>query len=326
MDITYSYTNISGYYECPFKYYLSNVLKLDPFEGNIYSKIGLIAHKMFELHNKPGFDFDKAFDEEVRQTEFTNEELPIVNNLKGKIKEANEAIRLHQRYMSKPRFLTEKRIKVEFAPHSYLLGVIDKAIILDEKYMAIVDYKTGSDSFNASKIQYGVSLQLPTYCYLASSSKELKEFNLMGVFINNVIDSKLTKYVDEENLINPTYRLNGKVLADKDVIAKLDSTLSGSKSLFIKSVALNKSGELKQSSSLASEQEFIDYGNIALEKFLEANERIRKNDFIINPLYQSKNDNACVNCTFKDICYLKASQRRYINENQGEESEDEDDE
>ena len=122
MDITYSYTKISGYYECPFKYYLSNVLELDPFEGNIYSKIGIIAHKMFELHNKPGFDFDKAFDEEVKQTEFTNEELPIVNNLKSKIKEASEAIRLHQRYMSKPRFLTEKRIKVEFAPHSYLLG------------------------------------------------------------------------------------------------------------------------------------------------------------------------------------------------------------
>ena len=301
-------------------------MNIDPFEGNVNTKIGLVAHKMFEIHNQENFNFDEAFDLEISKLDFTNEELPIVYNLKAQIKKASESIKLHQKHMKNPVFLTEKRIAYTFAPHSRLLGFLDKTIILDSKYIAIVDYKTGNDSFAPEKIQYGDSLQLPTYCLLSSVDKELRNYDLIGVFINNVINPKVSYTIEDDALIDPYLKLNGKVLADLSVISLLDDTAGGKKAEFIKGVSTKVNGELKETSSLASKSEFDEYAKAAEEKFKEADTRIRNNDFPINPLYYKNSDNACQYCPYKDICCVKASQRRYPLGTSGEESEEETDE
>lgn len=323
--MNYSYSSINDYYKCPFMYYLSNVLGLDPFEGNLYTKFGKVAHKIFELHNEKDFDFEKTFDEEVAKQEFLPEELPIVENLKKQVKSASEAIRLHQRYMTNPKFVTEYKVEFPFTNNSYLKGFIDKAIILDDKYLAIVDYKTGNDSFSPEYINEGVSLQLPTYCLLSIKDEMLKKYKIVGVFINNVIDNRLSYSIPDDSLINPYYRLNGKVIADVSLISFLDKTIGDNKSEFIKSVKVTKEKVLGKSASLASEEEFDEYAEVAMRKFLEADTCIRDNKFPINPLYINSNNNACTHCSFKNICFVRANQRRIIvNENELESEEDAD--
>ena len=325
--ISYSYSQINTFYQCPFSFYLSRVLDIDPFEDNFYTKFGSVAHKIFEHQYEEGFDFDKAFDQYVKEYEFTPEEYPILENLKKQIKEASEACRLHIKYMNHPRQLFEKDISVKFAPNSLLRGKIDKSIILDEKYLAIVDYKTGSDSFNPNKINEGISLQLPTYCLLAESDEELKNYPVMGVFINNVVDTSLSHEIKEGALINPYYRLNGKVVADESVIIDLDNTISGGKPEFIKGVSKTKDGQFsKNGTGLSSFEEIKEYARIALEKYKEADKRIRNNDFIINPQYQGKSDNGCTYCTYRDICFVRPDQRRYLLDKEDMESEENDDE
>lgn len=324
--MSYSYSQINTYYECPFQYYLSRVLDIDPFEGNFFSKFGNVAHKAFEECDKKGFDFEDVFNSEVLTQEFLDEELPIVENLKRQVKEACEAVLLHKKYMKNPRIITEKNVKFSFAKNSWLSGKIDKSIILDNKYLAIVDYKTGNDSFDEKNIKDGCSLQLPTYCLLAKNDSLLKDYSIMGVFINNVIDTSLTSDKKPEELINPHLRLNGKVVADLDIISYLDNTISGEKSEFIKGVSLKKDGTFKASNSLASSPEFDEYISIALEKYIEADTNIRSNVFSINPLYKSKSDNACIYCPYRDICFVRSNQRRYLSDKNPEESEDEDDE
>ena len=325
--IPYSYSQINTFYQCPFEYYLSRVLNIDPFEGNFSTKFGSLAHEIFEHQYDKGFDFNVAFEKYVKEYEFTPEEYPILENLRKQIKEASDACRLHMHYMNNPRQLFEKDISVKIGPNSMLRGKIDKSIILNEKYLAIVDYKTGSDSFNASKINEGLSLQLPTYCLLAESDNDLKQYPVMGVFINNVIDTSLSHEVKEGALINPYYRLNGKVVAEENAILDLDNTFSGGKPEFIKGVNKTKDGQFsKNSNALSSFEEIKEYARVALDKYKEADARIRHNDFPINPQYQGKSDNACTYCTYRDICYVRADQRRYLLDKEDMESEDNDDE
>ncbi len=326
MKTKYSYSVINDYYQCPFKYFVSNILELDTFEGNFYTKFGNVAHKIFEHHNDEGFDFDKVFDEEAIKQDFADEELPILENLKTQIRRASEAIRLHQRYMTNPRIVTEKKIGMDLGKKSYLSGVIDKSIVFDDKYLILVDYKTGNDSFDTKYLSEGISLQLPTYCLLASKDSDLKNYQIIGTFINNVVNTKLAYGYDKERLIDPYYRLNGKVAADKELIAKIDDTINNNKSEFIKGVSITKAGQFAKDSSLVSIDDFKEYAEIALRKYLEADTNIRKNNFVINPLFKSKSNNACKYCEYKDLCFVKKEQRRYLYTPDEDEEEDEDDE
>ena len=324
--ITYSYSQISTFYQCPFQYYLSRVIDVDPFEGNFATKFGSVAHAVFQHMNDRNFNFDKVFDTCASEQGFSPEEEALLKNLKEQIREAYKAAKFHQHYMNNPKIITERDITIPINENSFLTGKIDKTIILYDKYIGIVDYKTGSDSFNSANIEDGVSLQLPTYCLLASKDKVLKDYPIIGVFINNVVDTALSHEIKEENLINPYYRLNGKVVADVNYVFDLDSTISGGKAEFLKGVSLKADGSFKSSNNLVTPEEINDYIQIAMRKYQEADRRIRNNEFSINPLYIKKSDNACQYCEYRDICFVKPNQRRYLSDKKPEESEEEDNE
>lgn len=330
MSMKLSYSSINDYFMCPFKYYVSNILKVDPFEGNFYTKLGNVVHKIFELHNNADFDFDKVFSEEVTKQNFTIEELPIVNNIKQRVLTASNAIKIHQTKMiGVSKILTEKEIVISIGKKSVLKGKIDKSIIFDNQSLVIVDYKTGDDSFNPKYIEYGAGLQLPTYCLLVKSDDELKDLSVVGLFINNVINNQLTYGTKEGDLINPYYRLNGQVDATLENVQMIDSTVSGIEkgtSQFIKSLTYNKGKLSTRSNTLASTAEFDGYAEVALRKYLEADTNIRHNEFSINPLYPTKSNNACMHCNYKDICFVKSYQKRYLYVPTKDDSEDDENE
>ena len=71
-----------------------------------------------------------------------------------------------------------------------------------------------------------------------------------------------------------------------------------------------------------SEDDLNEFKRITLENFINADKRIRNNEFPINPYYKSERDNVCTYCQYRDICFVKSEQyRRPMN---AEESEEED--
>ena len=56
-----SYTSLNSYSECKFKYYLKNVLKLEPFEKTFPSFIGTMYHEILRLYRKTNFDFEEEY-------------------------------------------------------------------------------------------------------------------------------------------------------------------------------------------------------------------------------------------------------------------------
>ena len=306
----YSYSKIKAFYQCPFSYYLSNVLEIDPFEGNFNTKIGNVFHGMMEHKYDPDFDFEKRYEIEVAKEEFDIEEETILLNLKEQMREMVNVLTLHDHYMEKPRYILEKQTTLfEFAPRSYLTGKIDKTVILDDKYVILVDYKTGSESFNPKDLINGESMQLPTYCLLAEHDIELKGYPIVGIYINNVIDKSFAKK-KTDNLINPAYELNGYTINDLEIALMIDRTLADGLSNFVKSLKLKKDGTFDRNARLMSKEDLNEYKRITQENFIQADKRIRNNDFPINPLYTSEREKACTYCQYRDICFVKSNQRR----------------
>jgi CRISPR/Cas system-associated exonuclease Cas4 (RecB family) len=56
----------------------------------------------------------------------------------------------------------------------------------------------------------------------------------------------------------------------------------------------------------------VSFVETAHEFFESINSSIRKNDFHILPKVFNSNKSACKYCTYKDICYVKESQKLYL--------------
>ena len=60
-ELTLSYSSIDNYYQCGFKYYIKNILKLDLFNETFYTIIGNIFHEALS-HINDDFDLDSFYE------------------------------------------------------------------------------------------------------------------------------------------------------------------------------------------------------------------------------------------------------------------------
>ena len=147
--LSLSYSSLDEYCSCPFKYYLNRILKIGDNKETFSSKIGNIAHKMFEHECDDGFDFSSIFDEVVKEYSLNPMETLFINNLKESVRLAVESSLKHiQEFSSNPTVYFEKEIKFEIDEHTIFNGKIDKIVSVDNRYYYVVDYKSGNATFS----------------------------------------------------------------------------------------------------------------------------------------------------------------------------------
>lgn len=315
--LKFSYTSIKTFFECPFAYYLNSILKISNFEDNFNTKFGKVAHYVFEHQYDDGFDFETAFEEQRNEQQWEPSEELFVDKLKEDIKHASDAAILHcKSYARNPVIKTELNLHTYIDSHTLLEGKIDKAILLDGKDAILIDYKTGKEGFKKKQLEYGLSMQLPTYAYLFSNCKEFKDYRITGLYINNVVNRSYTLEKGEDEIIDSYLKLNGITIADLDVASRIDSSIINGKSLFIAGLSQN-GGKFKGTNSIAGNEEINEMEKFVLDKYLEANERIRNNKFEIAPLFMDGND-PCKNCEHRDICFVREYQKRVKKEDKDE--------
>lgn len=325
-DQIYAYSNVKTYNECPFKYYLNRVLRIDPFETNFAIKIGNVSHHIFEKQFEDDFDFEKEWEAALLNDDFSAKEKTILINLKKQIKAASEASVMHyKKYLGTKDgtkdYKNELKLKIQIDDHTFIRGNADKVVIINNNYVFVVDYKTGSETFSPKELEHGESMQLPTYALLLANSEEYKDYQLVGLYINNVIDKSLKITKGENDLISKNLRLKGVTLNDQKIITLIDNTFADGTSSFINSIGVKANKELRSDSAVISSDEFENYQQIALNFYKTNDLRIRNNDFQIKPKFFSQNKNACKYCSYKDICYVRESQREYVTEEAKEEAE-----
>lgn len=274
-----AYTSLNDYFKCPFMYYLSYMLNVSDFEGNFNSNLGTFVHEILEKNVKnETFDFDD-FRQKYEDFFKTNKEKFLVNECRpaiyamvkfnydlSKISSFNE-IKTEQELNSKLNDVT-------------IEGKIDRLYVNSEnKYIAIVDFKTGKEKFDYKKVPYNFSMQLPIYSYLVNEN--YKDFMLIGLFIQNVFDKSNNRY-------------RGVILNDEEIVKKLDNTYGKDHDgVYVSN---------KESVSLSND-EIVALGNNAKQSIIDAINSIKSGEFPITQKYIDGKDESCKYCNFKDICF-----------------------
>ncbi len=120
-----------------------------------------------------------------------------------------------------------------------VFGSIDRVDVMDldgEKYIRIIDYKTGHKSFKLSEVLYGLNLQMLLYLYALKQNGKGKfgDFSPAGILykpatINIISASSQTPLSDSklDSEINKTLRANGLLLDDIEVLKGMEHSLKG---------------------------------------------------------------------------------------------------
>ena len=280
--IKLSYSSLNDLFECPFKYYVKHILRIDNYETNFGGKLGSYIHSLFENINSLDFEtaFAKAWNKENLSNTMTTKELMFVKADKKRMRFAYEMLqtKLFKSY-SISEYKAEQQFKTSFKPNLILEGRIDGyAISEPSKNLVILDYKSGG--YNVGKIDSynkGLDLQLLVYCYLIANDKKTKNLHIAGAYycpvLSNVLNESSEEYID-------SFKISGLSFGN----------------------LLENSGILKNKRFKLDVDVDASFKDIIEAKMYEAEGKIRNFNFSITPFDRKE---ACKYCQFEAICFKR---------------------
>lgn len=177
-------------------------------------------------------------------------------------------------------------------------------------YVKVIDYKSGSTSFDLTALYYGLQLQLAVYLNAALELEKRvhpdKEIIPAGIFYYHIKDPLLgaegteSEAQTEQKLLRQM-RPEGLVNAQPEVIAELDSGIV--KASDVIPVVLNKDGSLSKLSKAVPKERFDELSGFVHEKLKEIGSRIMSGEIAPVP-YQRKQAASCDYCIYRTVCAL----------------------
>lgn len=294
--LTLSYSKMQMYNKCAFRYYLSDILKLDIFEENFSTVIGSMVHYAMQMVlSNNDMDIDKYVSEYLKGRILTRKEQFFLDKYKVAIKELLDQVLLEREYSLFNKAMYEKKIDIDYGNNVHFVGIIDKILYYidnDTTYISLIDYKTGNDDISLKYLKYGLNIQLPIYLYL-STKLEFNKIKYPGF------------YLQKFNISNKDYRLVGYSNSDKEILSVIDKDYDHSK--IIKGLKTNKDGSFSRNSKVLNDND-IDEITIEVEKQISGViDKIKNNQFEINPKVSDGINLGCAYCKFKDICFKQPS-------------------
>jgi len=306
-ELLLSYSSIDNYNRCGFKYYIKNLLKLDPFNDTFMTYIGNLFHYILSVCNEKEFDFEKEFNKFIANKEFNKKDEFFISKLKKDLLFTIEIIKKHNTYSELLNELNEKKIYINKDKNIKVtfMGIVDKIKYKCENnktYIAIIDYKTGTVETNIDNTIYGIGMQLPIYLYLIKNSK-LNNIEFIGFYKQRVIHNKLFNIENDYNEeLEKQYRLEGYTINDESLVRMFDNTYIDSK--MIKGMRVSSKGFYHYTKTL-NKEDINNIEDIVEQKINEARDNILEAKFDINPKQIGMKLVGCEYCKFNDLCFKK---------------------
>ena len=186
-------------------------------------------------------------------------------------------------------------------------GKIDRVDIAktpDGKYIRIIDYKSSAKDINLNEVVAGLQIQLLTYLDAVCNIDDLIP---AGALYFNLIDPsvKATKQLDDIKLqdeIRKQFKMKGLILADVDIVKKMDNTLEAGNSNIIPAY-INKDGNLANRASTITRQQFENLQKYTNKIIKQISNEILTGDIGVRPYYKlNQGKTPCEYCKYKSIC------------------------
>lgn len=193
----------------------------------------------------------------------------------------------------------------------HLRGRIDRMDVCEDGgyvYVKIIDYKSGSTSFDLAALYYGLQLQLVVYMDAVMEMTERaypeKEIVPAGILYYNIQDPVIQKEGSQsqeeiEAEILRKLRMNGLVNSELEVIQHMDQSIQ--KESDIIPVVL-KDGDVQEAkSSVANRERFEKLRGYVHEKLKQTGREILDGEIAVSP-YKNGARTACDYCPYHAVC------------------------
>lgn len=314
-----SYSNLTTFYQCPFRFYISNILNISTFKESVATLIGNIMHGVIENCYNFDFDFEKEFEYQkekyINNVELKNSELFFIENIKDKTEEVVNYLLSREEYTSLNNHKHEEYVhfdKIFNNVNFTIKGYIDKLIYTEIDniiYTAIIDLKSNNTKIDKSLFEFGLGLQLPFYVYLLRNDKRYKNSKILGLYIHNI----LNKENDSSSL-----KYNGLTVDNLENISILDHTYNSS--LLIKSLGINKNGEFKYKNKMISEEYLNELYLLVDSKINEMLTNVLERNFSITQKILNTENKSCNYCEYSSICYKTLNDYIYLYKKEGDDN------
>ena len=205
----------------------------------------------------------------------------------------------HQKYTPLTIDLGGKKMK--------LRGKIDRADIYEApdggRFLRVVDYKSGSNSFDIAQMYYGLQLQLMVYL---DRLCDLEDAQPAGILYFRLHDPAVPLSVDAtaeeiEQSIAKDFKMNGLVLADDQVLEAMDGKVKSGSDVI--PAGYNKSGGLDRFSSAADASQFRMMRARLRHILRQVGKELLRGNADIAPV-SYKGNQSCAFCDYREVCHF----------------------
>ena len=326
-----SITRMERFAVCAFSHFLTYGLGLREREEYDFqaADLGNVCHRALERFSykveREAGDWLKLTEEKRKQyvEESVEEAIADYGNsiLYSSSRNAYLIVRMKRMLEKTVWALTKQLAAGDFKPSAYEMrfanGKIDRVDTCEDGdciYVKVIDYKTGSKSFDVTALYHGLQLQLMVYMDAALQLEQKKhpekEILPAGVFYYRIQDPLIDrpKEGEERESILKELKPDGMISLEKEVLEHLDHCMVGESSVI--PVKYNKNGSLSKSSKAASAQDFYFMMKYAVNKVEEIRQKILSGDVKVNP-YRRGTETSCDYCSYRQICGFDTKMEGY---------------
>lgn len=326
-----SITRMERFAVCAFSHFLTYGLGLREREEYDFqaADLGNVCHRALERFSykveREAGDWLKLTEEKRKQYVEESVEEAIVDYgnsiLYSSSRNAYLIVRMKRMLEKTVWALTKQLAAGDFKPSAYELrfanGKIDRVDTCEDGdcvYVKVIDYKTGSKSFDVTALYHGLQLQLMVYMDAALQLEQKKhpekEILPAGVFYYRIQDPLIDrpKEGEEQESILKELKPDGMISLEKEVLEHLDHCMVGESSVI--PVKYNKNGSLSKNSKAASAQDFYLMMKYAVNKVEEIRQKILSGDVKVNP-YRRGTETSCDYCSYRQICGFDTKMEGY---------------
>ena len=315
-NVYLSYSTLDTYQKCPFRYYVTSVLKIKKKEETFPLFVGNLFHKILEKYYQGFHDWESLYEEEIQKHSWSSKEKFFLSKLKKDLSFLLRTLEEQDKYSQLQDVSVEEKIitNLDSNVHITFQGKIDKIKSLDyqgKPLLVLIDYKTGNTSMKKEYMPLGFHLQLPIYLYLISEKE--KNAVIGGIYLQTILPSRI---IDDgkgslEQKKKHALKYQGYSNSSFEILEMVDQSYLDSH--VIAGLKVKQDMNFYAISKVLNDEDMNVLSTLAKERIIQTGNHIAQGHFEIAPkVIDQKEHISCEFCSYKDLCYHRPKDDVYV--------------